>query len=189
MKTSGVPGEMGREGTTPRVYTEPSAPTVLVRVAFLDNLRYLMILFVLFHHALAAYASVAPHWAVHDTTSLAADILRELFDVFMMPLLSLWPVSLPRSLWRRKGHGDFSRTRSSGCWFPGPWQFSLSFLWPCTTNPLNRSSRFGGTGSGTWAVLRSGDNYPIPAGPTTQATTGLFLYCLLFSSFLFSSIR
>ena len=46
-----------------------------------------MILFVLFYHALGAYASVAPHWVVHDTTSLAADIMRELFDVFMMPLL------------------------------------------------------------------------------------------------------
>lgn len=57
------------------------------RVAFLDNLRYLMVVLVVLYHAVAAYAIVAPHWAVHDTTLFSADIIRELFDVFLMPVL------------------------------------------------------------------------------------------------------
>jgi uncharacterized membrane protein YcfT len=63
-----------------------NSPSVL-RLPFLDNLRYLMILCVIVYHSVGAYASVAPHWVVHDTTFGAADIIRELFDVFMMPLL------------------------------------------------------------------------------------------------------
>jgi glucan biosynthesis protein C len=57
------------------------------RVAFLDNLRYLMVVLVIVYHSVAAYAIVAPHWIVHDTNTFAADIIRELFDVFMMPVL------------------------------------------------------------------------------------------------------
>jgi glucan biosynthesis protein C len=57
------------------------------RVTFMDNLRYLMVVLVIAYHAVAAYAIVAPHWTVHDNTMFAADIIRELFDVFMMPIL------------------------------------------------------------------------------------------------------
>src|SRR3990172_284341 len=57
------------------------------RAAFIDNVRYLMVVLVVVHHSVAAYAIVAPHWAVHDTNTFAADIIRELLDVFMMPVL------------------------------------------------------------------------------------------------------
>jgi glucans biosynthesis protein C len=87
MKIQEVTGTNGREGTIPRAVTGTSSPISLARVAFLDNLRYLMIVLVLVYHSVGAYATVAPHWLVHDTTSFAADIIRELFDVFMMPLL------------------------------------------------------------------------------------------------------
>ena len=71
----------------PRALTGTSSPIALTHVAFLDNLRYLMIVLVLVHHSVGAYATVAPHWVVHDTSTFAANIIRELFDVFMMPLL------------------------------------------------------------------------------------------------------
>jgi glucan biosynthesis protein C len=57
------------------------------RIAFLDHLRYLMVLLVVVYHSVAAYSTVAPHWGVHDTHFFAADIVRELLDVFMMPVL------------------------------------------------------------------------------------------------------
>jgi glucan biosynthesis protein C len=57
------------------------------RVMFMDNLRYLMVVLVVVYHAVAAYAIVAPHWTIHDNSTFAADIVRELFDVFMMPIL------------------------------------------------------------------------------------------------------
>ena len=70
--------------TSTRVF---SPPVTLPRVAFLDNIRYLMVLLVLVYHSVAAYATVAPHWLVHDTCFFAADIIRKLLDVFMMPVL------------------------------------------------------------------------------------------------------
>ena len=81
MSTTAVTGAM-----------DASMPTTLksvasARVTFMDNLRYLMVVLVIVYHAVAAYAIVAPHWTVHDTTMFAADIVRELFDVFMMPIL------------------------------------------------------------------------------------------------------
>jgi glucan biosynthesis protein C len=62
-------------------------PGTTTRIAFLDNLRYLMVVLVVVYHSVAAYAIVAPHWTVHDTNTFAADIIRELFDVFVMPVL------------------------------------------------------------------------------------------------------
>jgi glucan biosynthesis protein C len=58
-----------------------------LRLFFLDNIRYLMIVFVVVYHSVAAYATVAPWWGVHDGSFFAADIIRELFDVFMMPVI------------------------------------------------------------------------------------------------------
>ena len=78
-----------------------STPISSTRVPFLDNLRYLMILLVIVYHTCGAYASVTPHWVVHDTTFLPADIIRELFDVFMILCCFLFrafftPVSLEK---------------------------------------------------------------------------------------------
>lgn len=33
------------------------------RIAFLDNIRYLMVVFVVVYHSIAAYATVSPHMA------------------------------------------------------------------------------------------------------------------------------
>jgi glucans biosynthesis protein C len=74
-------------GTTSEPVDAPQAPAAPSRVAFLDNLRYLMVVLVVLFHAVAAYAVVAPHWPIHDTTTLAADVIRELLDVFLMPVL------------------------------------------------------------------------------------------------------
>jgi glucans biosynthesis protein C len=46
-----------------------------------------MVLLVIVYHSVAAYATVAPHWLIHDKSFPAADIIRELLDVFMMPVL------------------------------------------------------------------------------------------------------
>jgi glucan biosynthesis protein C len=64
-----------------------TTPGTKTRIAFLDHLRYLMVLLVVVYHSVAAYATVAPHWRVHDARFFAADIIRELLDVFMMPVL------------------------------------------------------------------------------------------------------
>jgi peptidoglycan/LPS O-acetylase OafA/YrhL len=60
---------------------------VSTRIAFLDHIRTLMVLLVVVYHAVAAYSTVAPHWLIHDTSSVVSDIAREWFDVFLMPVL------------------------------------------------------------------------------------------------------
>ncbi len=181
MKTSGAAGVIGREGTRPRA--EPSTPINFVRVAFLDNLRYLMILFVLFYHALGAYASVAPHWVVHDTVSLAADVMRELFDVFMMPVLFFVagffaPVSL-----EKKGPWEFFKDKVKRLLIP--WALAVLIVLPLALydQPIKHLRpfwRYWLWYLGSFEVrLRSTQ---VPAGPTTQAV--YWFISLLFAFFL-----
>jgi len=41
---------------------------------------------VIIYHAVASYSTVVPYWGIHDpATDVSADIVRILFDVFMMP--------------------------------------------------------------------------------------------------------
>lgn len=62
-------------------------PKAKARIAFMDNLRYLMVVLVLLYHSVAAYAVLASYWAVRDNTTFSIDIVRQLLDVFMMPIL------------------------------------------------------------------------------------------------------
>jgi glucan biosynthesis protein C len=54
-------------------------------ILFFDTVRNLAMLSVVFYHAVAAYSTVTPHWSVHDGSSAIADMVREFFDVYMMP--------------------------------------------------------------------------------------------------------
>jgi glucans biosynthesis protein C len=52
---------------------------------FFDLVRTVAMLAVVIYHAVAAYSIFTPHWTVHDGHSIIADMIRHLFDVFMMP--------------------------------------------------------------------------------------------------------
>jgi hypothetical protein len=56
------------------------------RLLFFDMVRNLAMLSVVLYHAVAAYSTITPHWSVHDGRSMTADMIRYLFDVFMMPV-------------------------------------------------------------------------------------------------------
>jgi hypothetical protein len=56
------------------------------RLLFFDMVRNLAMLSVILYHAVAAYSTATPHWSVHDGSSMTADMIRHLFDVFMMPV-------------------------------------------------------------------------------------------------------
>jgi glucan biosynthesis protein C len=53
---------------------------------FFDTVRTATMLSVVLYHAVAAYSTLTPHWSVHDGVSAVADGIRELFDVYMMPV-------------------------------------------------------------------------------------------------------
>jgi glucan biosynthesis protein C len=59
------------------------------RILFLDNIRYLMVLFVIILHAALSYAPSMSWWYVWDpiTNSRLFDIIVGLIDVFIMPVL------------------------------------------------------------------------------------------------------
>ncbi len=81
----GVPGSIS--STSVASTSTASTRTASARVAFLDHIRYLMVVLVVITHSVAAYSTVTPHWPHHDTIFLAADVIRELIDVFAMPVL------------------------------------------------------------------------------------------------------
>jgi glucan biosynthesis protein C len=56
------------------------------RLLFFDMVRNLAMLSVVLFHAAGAYSTVTPYWPVHDGSSVIADGIRELFEVFMMPV-------------------------------------------------------------------------------------------------------
>jgi len=65
---------------------EPSKSTSSQKMYFFDALRVIAMLCVIIYHAVASYSTVVPYWNLHDpATDVSADIIRILFDVFMMP--------------------------------------------------------------------------------------------------------
>jgi glucans biosynthesis protein C len=77
-----------------------------------------MVLLVVVYHAVAAYATVAPHWAIHDTTFFAADIIRELFDPFMMPVLFFVAGYFALPSLEKKGAGEFLKDKGKRLLIP-----------------------------------------------------------------------
>jgi hypothetical protein len=72
---------MNRSGETNRI-ERPTANHMF----FFDMVRNLAMLSVVLYHAAGAYSTVTPYWPVHDGSSVIADGIRELFEVFMMPV-------------------------------------------------------------------------------------------------------
>jgi len=116
MKTVKVAGAIGNEGAISRAPARAStgiasAPIALTRVAFLDHIRYLMVLLVVVYHSVAAYTTIAPHFPYHDTSAFAADITRELFDVFMMPVLFFVAGYFALRSLEKKGMSEFLKDK------------------------------------------------------------------------------
>ena len=56
------------------------------KVYFFDSLRVLAMLCIIIYHAVASYSTVVPFWGgPQDATDVSADIVRFIFDVFVIP--------------------------------------------------------------------------------------------------------
>ncbi len=158
------------------------------RVAFLDNIRLLMIVLVVMHHAAAAYAAIAPHWMIHDTTTLVADIIRQLLDVFMMPVLFFIAgyLILP-SLRKKESVAAFLKDKARRLLVP--WALAVLIILPLLlydqpVKPVAPFRSYWLWYLGSFEVrLRPTQ---IPAGPTTQA---IYWYLsLLFAFFVVAAL-
>jgi peptidoglycan/LPS O-acetylase OafA/YrhL len=183
MKNLKVAGAIGGEGTIPRGLTGPSTPIASARVAFLDNLRYLMVVLVVVYHSVAAYAIVAPHWIVHDTNTFAADIIRELFDVFMMPVLFFIAGYFAPASLEKKGLWEFLKDKVKRLLIP--WALAVLIFLPLVVydQPIKLVRPFWKY----WPWYLSSFEVRLrftqaPEGPTTQAI--YWFISLLFAFFL-----
>jgi glucan biosynthesis protein C len=150
---------------------------------FLDNIRYLMIVLVVVYHSVAAYAIVAPHWIVHDTNTFAADIIRELFDVFMMPVLFFAAGYFALPSLEKKGVWEFLKDKVKRLLVP--WALAVLIILPLALydQPVNPIRPF-------WSYrLSYVSSFQVqlrftqaPMGPTTQAI--YWFLSLLFALFV-----
>ncbi len=122
MKTTTISGAI--DATMPATLKSVAS----ARVTFMDNLRYLMVVLVIVYHAVAAYAIVAPHWTIHDTTTFAADIIRELFDVFMMPVLFFAAGYFTLTSLEKKGVWEFLKDKVKRILIP--WALAVLIVAP-----------------------------------------------------------
>jgi glucan biosynthesis protein C len=152
------------------------------RVAFMDNIRYLMVVLVVVHHSVAAYA-VAPHWVVHDTNTFAADIIRELLDVFMMPVLFFAAGYFALPSLEKKGLWEFVKDKVNR--LLAPWALAVLIILPLAlydqpVKPVRPFWKY-------WLSYLSSFETQLrftqaPVGPTTQAI--YWFISLLFAFFL-----
>ncbi len=154
------------------------------RMVFLDNVRSLMIVLVVMHHAAAAYTAVAPHWGVHDTTTVAADVIRELFDVFMMPVLFFAAGYFVLPSLEKKGAWAFLKERARRLLVP--WVLAVLIVLPLAlydqpAKPITPFRSYWLSYLGSFQVrLRPTQ---VPVGPTTQA-----VYWFVSLLFAFSAV-
>ena len=113
------------EQALPRV---APAVTTIPRIAYLDNIRYLMVVLVVLYHAVAAYAAVAPSWAIHDATSPVADVVRLLGDVFFMPVLFFVSGYFALASLQKKGAWSFLKDKALRIAIP--WVLAVLVLLP-----------------------------------------------------------
>ena len=150
---------------------------------FLDNIRTLMVVLVVVHHSVAAYAIIAPHWTVHDTNTLAADIIRELLDVFMMPVLFFAAGYFALASLKKKGLWGFLKDKVKRLFVP--WALAVLIILPLAiydqpVKPIRPFWKYWLSYLGSFeARLRFTQ---APVGPTTQAV--YWFISLLFAFFL-----
>ena len=102
--------------------------TTTNRMLFFDFVRNVSILTVVGIHAISAYSTVTPHWNLHDGSSYVADILRMVFDVFVMPIFFFVAGYFGLASIQRKDVQPFlkSKLRRIGI----PWIFGVFILIP-----------------------------------------------------------
>jgi peptidoglycan/LPS O-acetylase OafA/YrhL len=138
---------------------------------------------VVVYHSVAAYAIVAPHWIVHDTNTFAADIIRELFDVFMMPVLFFAAGYFALPSLEKKGVWEFLKDKVKRLLVP--WALAVLIILPLALydQPVNPIRPFWSY----WLSYVSSFQVQLrftqaPMGPTTQAI--YWFLSLLFALFV-----
>ena len=81
------------------------------RLVSMDFVRVLALLGVILYHSAGAYSLYTPYWSVHDGISIVATSLRELVDVFIMPLFFFLAGYFTLSSLSKKGSWGFFKSK------------------------------------------------------------------------------
>jgi glucans biosynthesis protein C len=81
------------------------------RLVAFDFVRVVAVLGVVIYHSAAAYSTNTPYWSVHDGSSAFATGIRELVDVFIMPLFFFLAGYFALSSLKKRGYWSFFRSK------------------------------------------------------------------------------
>ena len=121
--------------------TETQKPTTS-RIVSMDFVRVLALFGVILYHCAGAYSLYTPYWNVHDGVSVVATSLRELVDVFIMPLFFFLAGYFTLSSLSRKGYWSFFKSKFWELGFA--WIVIVILVLPFTWWALNRHTATGG---------------------------------------------
>lgn len=103
------------------------------RILFLDNMRYLMVVFVVLLHAAMSYGTFSRHWVVGDALANIKlfDMTLLIIDVFAMPVLFFIAGYFALPNIQKKGPGVFLKDKFMRLGIP--WLISNIFIVPIIT--------------------------------------------------------
>jgi glucans biosynthesis protein C len=103
------------------------------RILFIDNIRYLMIVFVVILHAALSYAPTMSWWYAWDpvTNSRLFDVIVGIIDVFIMPVLFFIAGYFALPNIQKKGTGVFLKDKFIRLGIP--WLIGVIFIAPIST--------------------------------------------------------
>ena len=112
------------------------------RMFSMDFVRVLALLGVILYHSAGAYSLYTPYWSVHDGTSIVATSLRELVDVFIMPLFFFLAGYFSLSSLSKKGSWGFFKSKFWELGFA--WIVIVLLVLPFSWWAVNRQTVTGG---------------------------------------------
>jgi len=103
------------------------------RILFLDNMRYLMVVFVVLLHAAMSYGTFGRHWVVGDAAANIKlfDMTLMIIDVFAMPVLFFIAGYFALPNIQKKGSGVFLKDKFMRLGIP--WLICIIFIVPIIT--------------------------------------------------------
>ena len=147
---------------------------------------------VVIYHAVAAYSTMTPWWTVHDGVYVPADIVRQVFDVYMMPVFFFIAGYFALSSFQKKGLSVFISDKFKRLGIP--WLLVMLTIIPLSIYSGQLKNPTGEAVHGFWNYFISrylGSFGTVRLGmlPTGQITQMHFWYIsLLIAFFIFFGV-
>lgn len=91
------------------------------RLFAFDLVRVLALLGVIIYHSAAAYSTNTPYWSGHDGSTFLGTGIREIVDVFIMPIFFFLAGYFTLSSLRKRGAWSFLKSKF--------WELGYVWLW------------------------------------------------------------